>query len=276
MDFLLDSIFNLGSSVGVIFILILLLSSVLKVVPEYQRLVVFRLGRLWGAKGPGIVVIIPWIDRTLRVDLRVVTLDVPVQEVITRDNVPIKVNAVVYFRVLDPSKSMVEVEDYILATSQLSQTTLRSVIGSVELDEVLSARDKINVELQKIIDERTDPWGIKVSAVEVKELELPEGMKRAMARQAEAERERRAKIIAAEGELQAAEKLTQASETMERSPMTLQLRYLQTLREIAVDKNSTTIFPIPLDLIKPFIERNTRGAAADDTGASAVGQRGVE
>jgi regulator of protease activity HflC (stomatin/prohibitin superfamily) len=244
----------LGPVWGVV-ILLLILSSALRIVPEYQRLVVFRLGRLWGAKGPGICLVIPWIDRTLRVDLRVVTLDVPVQEVITRDNVPIKVNAVIYFRVLDPSKSMVEVEDYIMATSQLSQTTLRSVIGRAELDEVLSARDKINIELQQIIDERTDPWGIKVSAVELKELELPEGMKRAMARQAEAERERRAKIIAAEGELQAAEKLTQAAETMDRSPMTLQLRYLQTLREISVDKNSTTIFPIPMDLIKPFMKK---------------------
>ncbi|MDR1915313.1 MAG: slipin family protein [Synergistaceae bacterium] len=253
MENLLDSVFSFGSSIGGVFILILLLSSVFRVVPEYQRLVVFRLGRLWGAKGPGIVFVIPWIDRVLRVDLRVVTLDVPVQEVITKDNVPIKVNAVLYFRVLEPSRSMVEVEDYIQATSQLSQTTLRSVIGRAELDEVLSARDKINVELQQIIDDRTDPWGIKVSAVEVKELELPEGMKRAMARQAEAERERRAKIIAAEGELQAAEKLTQAAETMERSPMTLQLRYLQTLREISVDKSSTTIFPLPIELIKPFL-----------------------
>lgn len=240
---------------GVVLVLLLFFIAAIKIVPEYQRLVVFRLGRLWGSKGPGIIIVIPWIDRTLRVDLRVVTLDVPVQEVITKDNVPIKVNAVLYFRVLDPSKSMVEVEDYIQATSQLSQTTLRSVIGRAELDEVLSARDKINFELQQIIDERTDPWGIKVSAVEVKELELPDGMKRAMARQAEAERERRAKIIAAEGELQAAEKLTQASETMERSPMTLQLRYLQTLREIAVDKNSTTIFPLPIDLIRPFMAK---------------------
>lgn len=240
---------------GVVLVLLLFFIAAIKIVPEYQRLVIFRLGRLWGSKGPGIIIVIPWIDRTLRVDLRVVTLDVPVQEVITKDNVPIKVNAVLYFRVLDPSKSMVEVEDYIQATSQLSQTTLRSVIGRAELDEVLSARDKINFELQQIIDERTDPWGIKVSAVEVKELELPDGMKRAMARQAEAERERRAKIIAAEGELQAAEKLTQASETMERSPMTLQLRYLQTLREIAVDKNSTTIFPLPIDLIRPFMAK---------------------
>ncbi|MDR1966984.1 MAG: slipin family protein [Synergistaceae bacterium] len=255
MGDILGSVFSLGSFVGGFFILILVVSSALRIVPEYQRLVVFRFGRLWGHKGPGIILVIPWVDRTLRVDLRVVTLDVPVQEVITRDNVPIKVNAVLYFRVLDPSKSMVEVEDYIQATSQLSQTTLRSVIGRAELDEVLSARDKINIELQQIIDERTDPWGIKVSAVEVKELELPEGMKRAMARQAEAERERRAKIIAAEGELQAAEKLTLAAETMDRSPITLQLRYLQTLREISMDKNSTTIFPIPLDLIKPFLKK---------------------
>ena len=255
MNVVIDLLFSSGSVIGGIIIIFLILSSALRIVPEYERLVVFRLGRLWGAKGPGICVVIPWIDRTLRVDLRVVTLDVPVQEVITRDNVPIKVNAVLYFRVLDPSKSMVEVEDYMLATSQLSQTTLRSVIGRAELDEVLSARDKINIELQQIIDERTDPWGIKVTAVEVKELELPEGMKRAMARQAEAERERRAKIIAAEGELQAAEKLTLAAETMDRSPITLQLRYLQTLREISVDKNSTTIFPIPLDLIKPFLKK---------------------
>ncbi|MDR1482078.1 MAG: slipin family protein [Synergistaceae bacterium] len=245
--------FPLTIVIGVM--LITFLVAGINIVPEFQRLVIFRLGRLWGSSGPGIVYVIPMIDRALRVDLRVVTLDVPVQEVITRDNVPIKVNAVVYFRVLEPARSMVEVEDYIMATSQLSQTTLRSVIGRAELDEVLSARDKINIELQQIIDERTDPWGIKVSAVEVKELELPDGMKRAMARQAEAERERRAKIIAAEGELQAAEKLTQASETMERSPMTLQLRYLQTLREISVDKNSTTIFPIPIDLIKPFLRR---------------------
>jgi regulator of protease activity HflC (stomatin/prohibitin superfamily) len=255
MNGLLDGVFSVGSIIGMIFILLMFLSLVVKVVPEYQRLVLFRFGRLWGSKGPGLVIVIPLIDRTLRVDLRVVTLDVPVQEVITKDNVPIKVNAVIYFRVLEPSKSLVEVEDYITATSQLSQTTLRSVIGRADLDEVLSARDKINLELQQIIDERTDPWGVKVSAVELKELELPEGMKRAMARQAEAERERRAKIIAAEGELQAAEKLTQASETMERSPMTLQLRYLQTLREISVDKNSTTIFPIPMDLITPFLKK---------------------
>lgn len=253
MRTLFDLIFSLGSSFGAIIIVVLLILAAIKIVPEYQRVVVFRLGKLVGSKGPGLVIVVPIIDRIVRVDLRVVTLDVPVQEVITKDNVPIKVNAVLYFRVMDPANSVVEVENYMMATSQLSQTTLRSVIGQAELDEVLSERDKINKELQVIIDERTDPWGIKVSAVEVKELELPEGMKRAMARQAEAERERRAKIIAAQGELQAAEKLTQAAQKMEVSPVTLQLRYLQTLVEISADKNSTTLFPIPMDLFTPFL-----------------------
>jgi regulator of protease activity HflC (stomatin/prohibitin superfamily) len=256
---LIDSAFgvlsNIGSWFGVIFIALLVLSSMVKVVPEYKRLVIFRLGRLAGNRGPGIVFIIPVVDRIMTVDLRILTMDVPVQEVITKDNVPIKVNAVVYFRVMDPSHSVVEVENYVMATSQLAQTTLRSVVGSVELDEVLSSREKINHELQKIIDERTDPWGIKVSAVEVKELELPDGMKRAMARQAEAERERRAKIIAAEGELQAATKLSEAAKQMEVSPVTLQLRYLQTIREISGERNSTTFFPIPIDLLKPFIDK---------------------
>ena len=255
---LVGALWQAGTSLMGLLFLVLLLGAAVKVVPEYQRAVVFRLGRLVGAKGPGLILVIPVVDRILRVDLRVVTLDVPVQEVITRDNVPIKVNAVVYFRVMDPSRSVVEVENYIMATSQLSQTTLRSVIGRSELDEVLSARDKINLELQQIIDDRTDPWGIKVSAVEVKELELPEGMKRAMARQAEAERERRAKVIAAEGELQAAEKLSQAAEVMDRSPVTLQLRYLQTLREVASEKNSTTIFPLPIDLLRPFLKKAER------------------
>ncbi|MEA4879865.1 MAG: slipin family protein [Synergistaceae bacterium] len=255
IESLLANILSLGTSFGFILIVIFILASAVKIVPEFQRVVVFRLGRLVGAKGPGIVLVIPIVDKVVRVDLRVVTLDVPVQEVITKDNVPIKVNAVVYFRVMDPAFSVVEVENYILATSLLSQTTLRSVVGSADLDEVLSSREKINSELQKIIDERTDSWGIKVSAVEVKELELPESMKRAMAKQAEAERERRAKIINAQGELQAAEKLSEAAKQMEVSPITLQLRYLQTLREIAGDKNSTTIFPIPIDLMKPFMER---------------------
>jgi len=248
---------------GALIILLMVLSAAIKIVPEYKRLVVFRLGRLVGSRGPGIIFVIPVVDRTMYVDLRILTMDVPVQEVITKDNVPIKVNAVVYFRVMEPSRSVVEVEDYVMATSQLAQTTLRSVVGSVELDEVLSSREKINVELQKIIDERTDPWGIKVSAVEVKELELPDGMKRAMARQAEAERERRAKIIAAEGELQAAAKLSQAAQQMEVSPVTLQLRYLQTVREISGERNTTTYFPLPIDLLKPFIDKLTKPTPVD-------------
>lgn len=252
---LLGFMSNLGSFLGIFLIGLLIASASVRIVPEYRRLVIFRLGRLAGSRGPGIVFLIPIIDRPISVDLRILTMDVPVQEVITKDNVPIKVNAVVYFRVMDPAHSVVEVENYVLATSQLAQTTLRSVVGSVELDEVLSSREKINLELQKIIDERTDPWGIKVSAVEVKELELPEGMKRAMARQAEAERERRAKIIAAEGELQAATKLSEAARQMETSSITLQLRYLQTIREIAGERNSTTFFPIPIDLLKPFVEK---------------------
>jgi len=253
---LIDFLFNAGSTLGILLIAVVLLTSAVKIIPEYQRGVVFRLGRLVGAKGPGLVLIDPFVDRMVRTDLRVVTLDVPVQEVITKDNVPIKVNAVVYFRVMDPNRSVVEVENYIMATSQLSQTTLRSVIGRAELDEVLSERDKINLELQKIIDEKTDPWGIKVSAVEVKELELPEGMKRAMARQAEAERERRAKIISAEGEAQAAERLSEAARIMAVSPVTLQLRYLQTMREIASEKNSMTLFPFPFEIVKAFMERS--------------------
>ncbi len=246
---------NAVTFLGAFFVLILVLSSAIKIVPEYKRLVVFRLGRLAGSRGPGIIFLIPVIDRCVSTDLRILTMDVPVQEVITRDNVPIKVNAVVYFKVLYPTRAVVEVENFVMATSQLAQTTLRSVVGSVELDEVLSSREKINHELQKIIDERTDPWGIKVTAVEVKELELPEGMKRAMARQAEAERERRAKIIAAEGELQAAAKLSEAAKQMEVSPVTLQLRYLQTIREISGDRNSTTFFPVPIDLLRPFVEK---------------------
>jgi len=220
----LEGVLGLGGYLGAIIIIVLILTSAIKVIPEYQRGVVFRLGRVTEPKGPGIVVIIPIIDRLIKVDLRVLTMDVPVQEVLTKDNVPIKVNAVVYFRVIEPIKSVVAVENHIMATSLLSQTTLRSVVGRCELDEVLSERERINVELQKIIDERTDPWGIKVSAVEVKELELPENIKRALARQAEAERERRAKIINAEGEYQAAERLSAAAKLMEVSPVTLQLR----------------------------------------------------
>ena len=250
-----DLFADLWAIIILAFVLIFVISWMIRVVPEYRRLVVFRLGHVIGSKGPGLVFVIPFIDKAVTVDLRILTLDVPVQEVITRDNVAIKVNAVVYFRVLEPVKSVIEVENYVVATSQLAQTTLRSVVGSVELDEVLASREKINQELQKIIDERTDPWGIKVSAVEVKELELPDGMKRAMARQAEAERERRAKIISAEGELQAAEKLSEAAAKMEASPVTLQLRYLQTIREISGERNTTTFFPLPIDLIKPFIDK---------------------
>ncbi len=250
-----DLFADLWTIIILAFVLIFVISWMIRVVPEYRRLVVFRLGHVIGSKGPGLVFVIPFIDKAVTVDLRILTLDVPVQEVITRDNVAIKVNAVVYFRVLEPIKSVIEVENYVVATSQLAQTTLRSVVGSVELDEVLASREKINQELQKIIDERTDPWGIKVSAVEVKELELPDGMKRAMARQAEAERERRAKIISAEGELQAAEKLSEAAAKMEASPVTLQLRYLQTIREISGERNTTTFFPLPMDLIKPFIDK---------------------
>ena len=246
---ILDMLFSLGTSFGFILILVFFLSSAIKVIPEYQRLVVFRLGRLVGAKGPGMVLVIPVIDRVVRVDMRVVTLDVPVQEVITRDNVPIKVNAVVYFRVMDPSYSVVEVENYVLATSLLSQTTLRSVIGSVDLDEVLSSREKINNELQKIIDERTDSWGIKVSAVELKELELPESMKRAMAKQAEAEREKRAKIIHASGEFEASKQLAEAAHVIATEPASMQLRYLQTLTEVAAEKNSTILFPVPIEMM---------------------------
>ena len=248
----LEGVLGLGGYLGAIIIIVLILTSAIKIIPEYQRGVVFRLGRVMEPKGPGIVVIIPIIDRLIRVDLRVLTLDVPVQEVLTKDNVPIKVNAVVYFRVIDPVKSVVAVENHIMATSLLSQTTLRSVVGRCELDEVLSERERINIELQKIIDERTDPWGIKVSAVEVKELELPENMKRALARQAEAERERRAKIINAEGEYQAAERLSAAAKLMEISPVTLQLRYLQTLKEMSSEKNATIIVPFPVELLRAF------------------------
>lgn len=255
IDSLFDLLFSAGSYIGVILIGLFILSSAIKIIPEYQRGVVFRLGRVVDAKGPGLVLIIPIVDRVIRVDLRVITHDVPVQEVITRDNVPVKVNAVVYFRVFEPVRSIVEVENFLLATSQLSQTTLRAVVGRADLDDVLTARDKINMELQQIIDEKTDPWGVKVSAVEVKELELPEGMKRAMASQAEAERDRRAKIINAEGELQASRKLAEAAQVMEQSPVTIQLRYLQTLKEVASEKNSTTLFPVPIDLFKPFMRK---------------------
>jgi len=236
----------------IIVVLLIILPTAIKIVTEYERGVIFRLGRLVGAKGPGLFLIIPFIDRMVKVDLRVVTMDVPSQEVITRDNVTVRVNAVVYFRVVDPEASVVKVLDHIRATSQISQTTLRNVLGQSELDELLIQREKLNQMLQKIIDEHTDPWGVKVSTVEIKEVELAEEMKRSMAAQAEAERERRAKIIHAEGELQAAEKLAQAAAIIGREPAAIQLRYLSTLTEIATERSNTILFPIPIDIFKAF------------------------
>jgi len=236
-------------------IAILFLVAALKILREYERGVVFRLGRVIGAKGPGLIILIPVIDRMVKVSLRLLTMDVPPQDVITRDNVSIQVNAVIYFRVVDPVKAVVQVEDYLYATSQLAQTTLRSVCGQVELDDLLAERDKINAQLQEILDLHTDPWGIKVSTVEVKHIDLPQEMKRAMAAQAEAERERRSKIINAEGEFQAAQRLAEAAEIIARHPQALQLRYLQTLREVAAENNSTTLFPLPLDIITPFLKK---------------------
>ncbi len=234
---------------------VLLLISAVRVLREYERGVIFRLGRLIGAKGPGLFFLIPFIDRMVKVSLRTVVMDVPPQDVITRDNVSVQVNAVVYFRVINPEKAVVEVENYLYATSQLSQTTLRSIVGQVELDDLLAKREKINKELQRIIDLHSDPWGIKVSLVEIKHIDLPIEMKRAMARQAEAERERRSKIINAEGEYQAAEKLMEAAKIISQYPVALQLRFLQTLTEVASENNSTTIFPVPVDLFKPFLEK---------------------
>lgn len=236
-------------------IIIFILTNALKVLNEYERAVVFRLGRAIGVKGPGLILLIPLIDKMTRVSLRTVTLDVPAQDVITRDNVSVKVNAVVYFRAMEPKKAIIEVENYLYATSQLAQTTLRSVCGEAELDDLLSEREKLNHKLQAILDKQTDPWGIKVSAVELKHIDLPQEMQRAMARQAEAERDRRAKIIAADGEYQAATKLAEAAEIMGKHPITLQLRYLQTLSEIAAENNSTTIFPVPVDLLTPFLKK---------------------
>jgi regulator of protease activity HflC (stomatin/prohibitin superfamily) len=239
-----------------IVLLILFLSAAIKILREYERGVVFRLGRvLKRAKGPGLVIIVPLVDRLVRVSLRLVTMDVPSQDVITKDNVTLKVNAVIYFRVMDPNNAVIEVENYLFATSQLAQTTLRSVCGQVELDELLVERDKINARLQEILDKHTDPWGIKVSNVEVKHIDLPQEMQRAMAKQAEAERERRAKVINAEGEFQAATKLAEAAQTIQDFPMALQLRYLQTLREVSAESNSTTLFPIPIDLFEPFFKK---------------------
>ena len=238
-----------------IVLLILFLSAAIKVLREYERGVIFRLGRVIKTKGPGLIIIIPIIDKIVKVSLRLVAMDVPPQDVITKDNVSVKVNAVIYFRVMEPNNAIIEVENFLFATSQLAQTTLRSVCGQVELDDLLSERDKINSTLQAILDKHTDPWGIKVSTVEVKHIDLPQEMQRAMAKQAEAERERRAKVINAEGELQAATKLSEAAKIIEEYPAALQLRYLQTLREVSAENNSTTLFPIPIDLFKPFFKK---------------------
>jgi len=241
--------------VAAVILLMILLSSSIRVLREYERGVVFRFGRLSATRGPGIFLIIPFVDKMIKVDLRTVTLDVPPQDIITKDNVPVKVNAVAYFKVTDPEKSVISIENYRVATSQISQTTLRSVLGQAELDDLLSARDKLNKELQIIIDEQTEPWGIKVSIVEIKDVELPQTIQRAFARQAEAERERRAKIINAEGELQASEKLAAAAEVLTKFPASIQLRFLQTLKEIASEQNSTIVFPVPIDLLQAFLSK---------------------
>ncbi len=239
----------------IVFVIFILAMMAIKIVAEWERGVILRLGRLVGAKGPGFFMIVPFIDRMIKVDLRIVTMDVPPQDVITKDNVTVKVNAVVYFRVVDPESSVVKVLDHIRSTSLISQTTLRNVLGQSELDELLAQREKLNQMLQKIIDEQTEPWGVKVSIVEIKDVELPETMRRSMAAQAEAERERRAKIIHADGEFQASERLAQAGAIIAREPTTLQLRYLQTLVEIASEKNSTIVFPLPIDLISMFMKK---------------------
>ncbi|HSI80767.1 MAG TPA: slipin family protein [Solirubrobacterales bacterium] len=236
-------------------LVLILLAAAIRILREYERGVIFRLGRLIAQKGPGLILLIPIIDQMVRVDLRTVTLNVPPQEVITKDNVTVRVNAVAYFRVVDPNRAITEVENFLLATSQISQTTLRSTLGKAELDSLLAERERLNIELQQIIDEQTEPWGVKVTTVEVKDVELPVEMQRAIARQAEAERERRAKIIAADGEFQAAEKLSQAANIISQNPATLQLRYLQTLLEIGGQNNSTIVFPLPIDLLKPLLER---------------------
>jgi regulator of protease activity HflC (stomatin/prohibitin superfamily) len=238
----------------IVILFLILLASAIRVLREYERGVIFRLGRLIGAKGPGLIILIPVIDRMVKISLRTVVMDVPPQDVITRDNVSVQVNAVIYFRVLNPEKSVVEVENFLFATSQLAQTTLRSIVGQVELDELLAQRDKINKDLQQIIDKHSDPWGRKVSLVEIKHIDLPIEMKRAMARQAEAERERRSRVINAEGEYQAATKLQMAAEIINKYPVALQLRFLQTLTEVASENNSTTIFPVPIDLFTHFMK----------------------
>jgi len=251
-----------GWAVAIAVVAGIIVPQTVRILREYQRAVIFRLGKLLGEKGPGLILLIPYVDRMVRMDLRVVTIDVAKQEVMTRDNVPVTVDAVVYFRVVDPVTAVIKVEDFLKATSLIAQTSLRSVLGQAELDELLSRRDKINHTLQEIIDRQTDPWGVKVTAVEVRDVVLPEEMKRAMAKQAESERERRAKIINAEGEYQAAEKLVLAAGMISEQPIALQLRYLQTMREISSEHNTTTFLPIPIDLLGPFL-RNGNGKAAD-------------
>jgi regulator of protease activity HflC (stomatin/prohibitin superfamily) len=240
-------------------LLFIILSAAIKILREYERGVIFRLGRLVGTRGPGLVLIIPGIEKMVRMSLRTVVLDVPPQDVITKDNVSIKVNAVIYFRVMTPQDAVVQVEDFLYATGQLAQTTLRSIVGQAELDEILAEREKINHKLQSILDRQTDPWGIKVSMVEIKHIDLPQEMQRAMAKQAEAERERRAKVINAEGEFQAAQRLSEAAAIIQKFPVALQLRFLQTLREVAAENNSTTLFPIPVDLFEPFLKKVVSG-----------------
>ena len=260
MDQLIARLFNFSAVViPLIVIAAIILPQALRILREYERGVIFRLGKLLGAKGPGLIVLVPIVDRMVKMDLRVVTIDVAKQEVMTRDNVPVTVDAVVYFRVVDPVAAVVKVENFWKATSLIAQTTLRSVLGQAELDELLAHRDKINQTLQEIIDRQTDPWGIKVTSVEVKDVSLPEGMKRAMAKQAEAERERRAKIVNAEGEFQAAEKMVQAAAMISKEPIALQLRFLQTMREISSEHNTTTFLPVPIDLFAPFLKGQPKG-----------------
>lgn len=250
--------FGLGAPFTFLIIVVAIVISGIKILKEYERAVVFRLGRMVGSRGPGLTYIIPGIEKMVKMDLRTVTMDIPSQDVITRDNVSVKVNAVLYFRVLEPNRAVVEVENYLFATSQLAQVTLRSVCGQAELDELLAERERINSRIQEILDQQTDPWGIKVVLVELKHIDLPQEMQRAMAKQAEAERERRAKIIHAEGEFQASQKLADAAEVIGRHPMALQLRFLQSLVEVAGDKNSTTIFPVPIDLLTPFLKKDNQ------------------
>jgi len=260
------------AALTIVFLAILLFTSAVKVLREYERAVIFRLGRCIGQKGPGLIILIPVIDKMVKIPLRTVTMDVPPQDVITRDNVSVKVNAVIYFRVLDPTKAVLQVENYLYATSQIAQTTLRSTLGEAELDDLLSKREKINQELQMVIDRHTEPWGIKVATVEVKNVDLPQEMQRAIARQAEAERERRAKVINAEGELQASQKLMEAAGVIAREPLAMQLRYLQTLAEISTENSSTVVFPVPIDLFTPLIKAR-ENAAANRVGPGTEGPK---